>query len=141
MRILLHIGTDKAGSTAIQQHLYLNREWLADRQVYLPSEGLGENNGHAALFESENPAALERLQEELLAARAARHHLAILSWEGLSLFSRSRIRQLLSYLAPADYSVLVYLREQADIVQSGYLQQVKSLTHPLSLSAFESPGV
>ena len=61
MRILLHIGTDKAGSTAIQQHLYQNRHWLLDRQVYVPLEGLGENNGHAQLFESESDEALERL--------------------------------------------------------------------------------
>ncbi len=139
MRILFHIGTDKAGSTAIQQHLWMNREWLLERQVYLPEQGLGDNNGHAALFEEDSEQGLQALADELLSARAQRHRLAVISWEGMSLFSRQRIERLQALLSPADFTVLVYLREQADIVQTGYLQQLKQLSHKIPLSAFESP--
>ncbi len=139
MRLLLHIGTDKTGTTAIQQHLYLNRTWLDDKGIYLPRQGLGTNNGHAALFEAENRESMAALAEELMEAERRGYRQAVLSWEGLCLYGRRRIKQLRGALPIEQLVVLVYLREQADIVQSGYLQQLKSLTHRLPLSAFESP--
>ncbi len=140
MKLLLHIGTDKTGSTAIQQHLFLNREWLAERGVYLPGEGLGADNGHAALLQAMAPAALERLRRELLAARAARHRLAVLSWEIMGQWDARRIRRLQPCLAGAEPRVLAYLREQADIAQSSYLQRLKGLRHELPVEAFERPS-
>jgi hypothetical protein len=139
MRVLLHIGTDKTGSTAIQQHLYLNRRWLEEQGVYLPREGLGSNNGYAALFETENSEGLARLSTELAAAERLGFRQAVVSWEGLSTFGSGRIKRLRDAFAGQELSLLVYLREQADILQSGYLQQVKFLIHLLPLSAFESP--
>ena len=141
MRLVLHIGTDKTGSTAIQQHLYLNRDWLHRHGVHVPATGLGAVNGHAALFEVDDPHRLVQLVEELERARGHGARLAVLSWEGLRNYSRRRIRRLRRWLgADRDITVLAYLREQADIVQTGYLQRVKEeLAHPLPMAAFERP--
>ncbi|MCY4426978.1 MAG: hypothetical protein OXC05_08105 [Halieaceae bacterium] len=139
MRLLLHIGTDKTGTKAIQQHLYLNRDWLQSRGVCIPGAGLGAGNGHAALFEPHDARRLSALAEELRLARRQGFRLAVLSWEGLHNFSGYRIRRLRRSLPVEEITVLVYLREQAAIAQTGYLQLVKELQHRLPVESVEQP--
>ena len=67
MKLWLHIGTDKAGSTALQTHLASNRDWLQRQGVYLPLTGLGPDNGHAALFSAATQVPLDSLRAELAA--------------------------------------------------------------------------
>ncbi|MEZ5503784.1 MAG: hypothetical protein R3E50_14405 [Halioglobus sp.] len=127
VQVVLHIGTDKTGSTSIQNTLFLNRDWLADRSIYVPSTGLGEGNGHATLLSRLDTAELASLAAELETARANGMAQALLSWEGMASFrfGRSKIRRLVAALGAVEVRVLVYLREQAQIIQSGHLQQVK----------------
>ena len=139
MRLLLHIGTDKTGTKAIQQHLYLNRDWLRSRGVCIPRTGLGAGNGHASLFEPGDPRLLSALGEELRLARRDDFRLAVLSWEGLHNFSGYRIQRLRRSLPVEEITVLAYLREQAAIAQTGYLQLVKELQHRLPMESVEQP--
>lgn len=137
MRIYLHIGTDKTGSTAIQHSLAQNRAWLLERSVYLPSTGLGVGNGHALLLENMEPAQLAKLRRELHRAASSGYDAALLSWEGMVRFNRARIRLLAKHLLPHDIRVLVYFRDQAEIIQSGHLQWIKMSPKawPLSIAA------
>jgi hypothetical protein len=127
MRIVLHIGTDKTGSTAIQHHLAANREWLGGQSIYIPRSGFGDGNGHAALFAEPTPARLQAMTDELLQAQKQGYRLALLSWEGLASRRYSQIRELRSCFAGFSVTLLIYLREQADVIQSGFLQEMKKL--------------
>ena len=118
MKLVLHIGFAKTGTTAVQKHVYDNRQWLLERRIYVPQTGLGRDNGHARLLGALDRAELAALAAELQAARAAGHHSAFISWEGMGYYGARDIRRLIQGLRWDDVHVLVYLREQADFVQS-----------------------
>jgi hypothetical protein len=127
VQVILHIGTDKTGSTSIQKTVFLNRDWLLSHSIYVPKIGLGEDNGHAELLTNLDPEKLEELGKELHRASEEGYQKALLSWEGMgsSKFGKAKIFRLLSVLNNAQIHILVYLREQAEIIQSGHLQWVK----------------
>ncbi|MEH6592616.1 MAG: hypothetical protein V7746_20285 [Halioglobus sp.] len=139
MKIVLHIGVDKTGSTAIQQHLILNRAWLQQRSVYVPEIGFGVSNGHSALLSRLDEEQLAALQAEIEGAASAGYDVLLLSWEGMNFYTSAQIRSLAAVLGDFPCDVLVYLREQADLVQTGFLQQLKSNSNKRSLRLFESP--
>lgn len=138
MRLAFHIGTDKAGSTAIQTHLALNRDWFEARGIFIPSRFLGRDNGHASLFSDCSADKLAALCKELEQARASGCRLALLSWEGLNFYQSDQIRELAKALAGFDPLVLVYVREQAEIVQSGFLQEIKRLANSCPITTFQA---
>ncbi|MDZ7784843.1 MAG: hypothetical protein U5K56_18485 [Halioglobus sp.] len=126
MRVVLHIGTDKTGSTSIESALYRNRDWLRERSVYVPETGLGRDNGHALLLEQLHDGELASLAKELSTARDVGFARAIVSWEGMVRFRRTQIRKLFRALRAFDIQVLVYLRDQAEIIQSAHLQWIQA---------------
>lgn len=136
MKVHLHIGTDKTGSTAIQKHLYVNREWFQRRGVYVPGTGLGKDNGHGDLLETLEPGRLSALRDELLQAERDGYGHAVLSWEGMSFMGHDRIARLAEALPAAPW-LLVYLREQADIIQTGYLQEIKTRKSAFGIADFQ----
>jgi hypothetical protein len=139
MKIVLHIGVDKTGSTAIQQHLILNRAWLEQRSLYVPEIGFGVSNGHSALLSRLDEEQLAALQAEIQGAASAGYDALLLSWEGMNFYTLEQIRTLAAVLGDFPCDVVVYLREQADLVQTGFLQQLKSNSNKGSLRLFESP--
>lgn len=140
METLLHIGTDKTGSTAIQLALTANRQWLLERGVYVPTTGLGLDNGHAELLQRMEPRALAQLGEELVSAARAGYRASVISWEGMCRFKRRHIRTLCSSLSSADLRVLVYLREQAEIIQSAHLQWIEMNPKALPVASLAAPS-
>jgi len=56
MRITVHIGSTKTGSSALQMHLYKAREKLEDAGVCYPDFGV-KSNAHHVLFASARPGA------------------------------------------------------------------------------------
>ena len=52
-RLILHIGSQKTGTTSIQQFLAKNREYLSTQDIYIP-DYLGGNNHRYAVFLAEN---------------------------------------------------------------------------------------
>ena len=137
MKVHLHIGTDKTGSTAIQKHLYVNRQWFARNGVYVPVTGLGKDNGHGDLLSVLEPGPLSCLREELEQAEQDGHGHAVLSWEGMSFMDPDEISRLAGSLPTAAPWLLVYLREQADIVQTGYLQEIKTQVSAFGIADFQ----
>ena len=137
MKLILHIGTDKTGTTAIQMHVHANREWLLDRGVYVPLTGLGRDNGHAKLLRGLDSGGLSKLAKELATAEGDGYDSALLTWEGMSYMSSQEIAQLVNTLPLDNAWLLVYLREQADITQTGYLQEIKTDGSSITIQDFQ----
>jgi len=68
MRLILHVGTHKTGTTSIQAALADNRRWLAERGYIFPPlcGSLRSHNEFAHRIALANPAALEELRSILL---------------------------------------------------------------------------
>jgi hypothetical protein len=137
MKIILHIGTDKTGSTAIQKHLYVNRQWFLKRGVYVPLTGLGKDNGHGNLLSTMEQQQMLCMAEELAIAASEGYDSAVISWEGMCYMSAPEIEKLVKTVRAENCWLLVYLREQADIVQTGYLQEIKTDKSPLNIADFQ----
>ena len=139
MKLVLHIGTDKTGSTAIQRALWANREWFLTRGVYIPETGLGVDNGHAVLLQALDNASLSTLAQELEQAGQGDYTAALISWEGLSRFNDKQLKTLMGALANPAAELLVYLRDQAEVIQSAHLQWVQMNPSAMSVKSLSVP--
>ena len=134
--VVLHIGSDKAGSTAIQTHLYANRSWLRSRGVHVPEVFFNREHGHADLFRMDQ---LDLLIHDIR-TRGRYQPKVLLSYEGAHFLEQEKLEKLAAALAPWQVRIIFYLREQAEIIQSGELQRIKSREiHTLRLLAGQAP--
>lgn len=145
-RCVLHIGTEKTGTTSVQGFLALNREALAERGYFVPvSLAAGGdpavlNSDLIATYARADNAPVEfgrrgsdpsgfrallaaRLAAELAAAPAGCHTMILSGEHCHSLlqagFEVEGVRQLLAPFC-ADIRVLVYLRPQHEMALSAY---------------------
>lgn len=141
-RVVLHIGSDKAGSSAIQQSLNANRAWYKGRGVHIPTTGFLKMGGHANLFANlDSPSMRTELKNETQRLDA---DTVLLSWEGIHFYGRPQrrdLRALLERCFPGvQVHVVYYVREQLGMIQSGLLQQVKQLAlSPATLRQLSLP--
>lgn len=150
MKIVLHIGLEKTGTTAIQRSLQDAREALAAEGVLYP-ENLGRH-GHTHLTvaigdcartedirqrtrvvpdPAEKAGFAKRIFDEMASqVSASRPKVLVLSNEHLSsrLLESDEVAALREFLAPLadDIQVVVYLRRQDELFLSYYSQQVKA---------------
>jgi len=149
MRIFLHIGLEKTGTSSIQRFFRLNREALK-KQSILYSLAAGNEN-HMALaaaaqderkaddlrliYELDSPLKIRefrvRLSENLSAEVAqSRCSTLVLSGEHCSsrLTSPQEVETLIQFLSAVsgDITVIVYLRRQDEFLCSTYSTDVKS---------------
>jgi hypothetical protein len=134
VQIHLHVGLDKAGSSAIQAHINLNRNWFHTNGIIIPQSGFTGSLGHYDLFKDPDGALFESLRKDLDDFSAQGFTKAFISWEGLHALSMQRLEFIRDQLKDHDILPLLYLREQSEILQSGYLQSVK---HGRQLLALE----
>lgn len=123
MKLYLHIGAGKCGSTAIQSCLYQNAMTLRRMGIYIPKGMLQFPRTHPGDYFKEKEIHLELLEE--LRNAEADCEKAIISWEGLSKFDDSRLKEYIDPLKRYDLDVIYYVRDQAEHTQSGKLQRVK----------------
>jgi hypothetical protein len=148
MKCLLHIGTEKTGTTVLQDWLYDNKAQLSRVGVYL-SETLGKpnnrlipayfkaslddwawQNGIANEAEKEKyfDGFIERLKSEVLAAKKT-HSVFVITSEHLSsrVIEREEIEQLYDFLVSvfSEVEVVCYFRDQFDLVVSLYSTALK----------------
>jgi hypothetical protein len=125
LKVYIHIGSDKCGSTAIQTSLNRNREELIKQGVYLPTSGLGRSNGHSRCFKDKTGALFQSLINELQSVEN-NFASAVISFEGIHFISEKDLAQRYYQLQEFDATAIYYVRDQAELIQSGILQQWKT---------------
>lgn len=159
MKLVLHIGTPKTGSTLLQTTCLQNRTWLSRQGVYFPSL-LSNGGNHLAVFAAATPRItvfhrelgvtsteeqrdyqsrfLDRLDAEIERARATHERMLVTS-ENLAGGLRSPgIATLHGMLAErfSEIEILVYLRRQDNCLLSLYAEGVRRGFLSLSYEAF-----
>lgn len=127
MRILIHIGPPKSGTSAIQKWLVTNHKYLLENGVYYPVHDC-DNNG----ISSGNVLALyNRLENNKLVFSEEKYeqlcrHCTALGCDSLLLSSEfffQRILELNTYFPSAEF--IAYLRFPIEVAESSYNQGVK----------------
>lgn len=137
--IVLHIGTDKTGSTAIQKMLYWNRDSLKKEGYLYPETGMMHYD-HARLsicLKNNDFNILNQLESEININNT--EHL-ILSHEGFYHLSSDQLRYLNEFLISlkkGTIKVILYLRRQDEMIESGILQQIKTNRDALDSNILE----
>ena len=143
MKLVLHIGTPKTGSTSLQTSCARNADWLASRGVIYP-DMLSPDANHITLFyatshfihpfardyglksEAEVGQFRARLTAHIARQRKAGAGTMLMSSENLSGNYRSPIgvQNLADMVAPLfdDIRIVVYLRRQDDAILSMYAE-------------------
>ena len=152
MKVLLHIGQSKTGTSAIQAFLTLNRLALQEAGVLYPAVkiggmhiDLGAHNAVADSLVGKSPfphltadqyfsqffKEARRIDAKLLIL-SAEHFFAgeprvwaVASHEEYSNLYRQKVERLASYLKGLDVSVIIYLRPQLDWLASAVGQMVR----------------
>ncbi len=125
MKVYLHIGFGKTGTTSIQDYLFFNRE-IRKSDYFYPEIGLrGSGHHNLATLGKEEFSDLENtLYADL------RHNLerinkkipAIISSEFFCFSKPSYVKNIYQYLHDFDVRIVFYFRKQAPLIQSAYLQ-------------------
>ncbi len=137
MIVHLHVGLDKTGSSAIQFHTFHNRDWIHSRGMFVPQTGLTAT-GHNELFKTLFPQGFSALTDELEDAQKAGFDAAFITSETIHFLSIDQLVSLKSQLDGHQIQIYVYLREQAEIIQTGYAQQMKTRRQVTTLEDFKA---
>lgn len=138
-RVILHIGSDKAGSKAIQTHILGNRDWLSQRGILVSERYMERNGQHESLFRLAVDERRRVLAEELERASTQSKQL-LYSWEGLHQMSNAEVQQLAGCFDGAEVRIIYYVREQAELLQSSVMQQIRQGTQNFNFQKWmESP--
>lgn len=134
-RFVLHIGTHKTGTSAIQAALYTDRERLAACGILYPETGRPEKRTGAHTGHHELAWCLTgklgytdfSLWRDLLAeVRAKDPRVAVLSSEYFWLLDTANIERIAGHLECYSVSILLYLRNQFTFMVSLHGQGIKS---------------
>lgn len=128
MHIVLHIGSNKTGSSAIQTFLYQNTDALSQASICYPIAGQ-ENASHYPLA---RPNEFARLFPEI-EREADGYKTVILSSEE---FHTIDPRPLASALSRHTVTVIAYVREHLSYLSSWYRESVKSTSMSASFEHF-----
>lgn len=128
MKVVLHIGADKCGSTAIQRTLYNNADLLQERRIaYLAGEFILAHDGTLCRMENgERLIDCEKLRQRLEMAEQRNSSMMILSFEGFHTVAKASLEEAREVLKDHEIQIVYYIREQADYVNSALLQRAKT---------------
>ena len=150
MRIILHIGTHKTGTTSIQDVLRASSDVLRRAGILFPEAGCppGLSGQHMLAWSvlsskhhklpSPKPPVWEALWREIDTLRPRK---VILSAEAFSRADASEVEVIRKKMEGKEVSVVCYLRDPAAYLKSAYKQQVKMGKCSDSFSSFVKDGV
>jgi hypothetical protein len=134
MKLILHIGVHKTGSTAIQHWMSENWDLLAGKRLLYPFAYM-VNAGHHELAwalgkrsrKSSSAATPQEIVHSILEeAETARAETIVLSSEAFERLKKPEIENLKALFRGLPAEIIVYLRRQDDALLSIYNQRVKS---------------
>lgn len=135
--IYLHIGTNKTGTTALQDFFAAHRDTLAKHGLLYPRAAVHANAHHPIAWQCgfhQGPPPPSELDAEALASQIkdeiAQHPGAAVLLSSEFLCLPGNIRALKQLLKPAKFRVVVYLRRHDHWLQSVYVQAVKTVMSP-----------
>jgi hypothetical protein len=125
-RVILHVGTPKAGTTYIQTLLWAHRSRLAEVGVKVPGRHPFDHNQAAAAVRSgwSSPRA-RRTWERLQAEVEAHSGTALYSNEWFALAGPGRAREALDRFGTAEVHVVVTARDLVSVVPAGWQETLK----------------
>jgi hypothetical protein len=133
-RVIIHLGPEKTGSTALQRHLLGHRDELLERHgVLYPLSGRDPEHASEAhmrlFFTAQRGGALEEVVNDLLReADEGRAEVIVLSHERLGHLYRHRpesIGRLQELLRGCEVDLVLYPRRQDNWIMSDYNQRLK----------------
>lgn len=130
-KLLLHFGSNKTGSTALQNMLFTNRDLLKDHGITYFEESMHHSSIQSGNGEKlgiklrQNGSSAEI--KKLLIPHLASGGLSIISHEGLSNLPLDRIKLLFNCLEEleVDFGIVLYVRAPVPFYASSYNQSVK----------------
>ncbi|MFV8782433.1 hypothetical protein ACNKU7_08440 [Microbulbifer sp. SA54] len=134
MKLILHIGSDKTGTTAIQSILSNNRQILSDLGVCYPNLTKATHHEELAheIIRGQQGLAWKALREIL----KQDHKYVILSSEMLCTLNNKHIRVLKEWLGNIDTTIIAYIRRSDEYLESGIKQRLKGLQSKEDFSRF-----
>ncbi|WP_396621491.1 hypothetical protein [Marinobacter sp. W-8] len=127
MKVVLHIGTPKTGSSALQYFLNENRKQLARHGYYYPKHNFDSNQisgGHGSLARFIDDGELDKARAQLdtwLKAAARKNLVLLLSAEGF--YTQAKTLPLL--FEGHELSVAAFVRHPVEFVIANHNQSVK----------------
>ena len=123
MRWVIHIGTQKTGSKAIQ--LFLNNEPARIRHIHycLPKSGRS-GIWHQPLYEALQNGHYELLKSVVDEGNKSGADVGILSYEGLHMLESQHIQEMMNILGGG--KIVLFIRRQDQFVNSMYNQLIKA---------------
>jgi hypothetical protein len=133
MKIILHIGTHKTGTTALQDFFARNRRWLLKRGILYPSQYVRTQAHHPlpwalGVRHAERDVSIEAgqiAQAVMREAEAAKVETILLSSEEFRGIHDRTLGQLRALFPGATFQIVVYLRRQDEALASEYGQHVR----------------
>lgn len=130
MKIILHIGPHKTGTSAIQAFMHSHAAALSQHGILYPDTGGGERNHHAIVFGLRTPSLFEgtaeRLRGIVTQARSSGYRVCVFSSE-MFVEHEVPIAALKNIFASCDVRVLAYIRRPDHLWASAYAQLVKEV--------------
>jgi len=138
MKILIHTGWHKTGSTALQHFLHHNKELLLKHGICYPDTGLIEKAHHLFAWSLQEPIhsawakkiKYKKRAEDIFPniineAKNLNCHTIVLSSEEFSMPDNFKLERLKNLLNGYDYKFISYVRRQDKYIESLYNQMVK----------------
>ncbi|MBT4519314.1 MAG: hypothetical protein HOC23_04845 [Halieaceae bacterium] len=110
----------------------LNTEWFKRNGILIPRTGAAPSGAHQPLLSTQSDELWTQFHDELQRATDAGLKVAAISWEGVNFFKHQELIYLGRALENYRVAIICYVREQAELVQSGYFQQVKRRARPMN---------
>lgn len=141
-KLLIHIGTHKTGSTALQQFCSANRQTLRNQGLCFPLAGSVEGNHYNIVWEiaadSRYKQQIGMLSDVILEIQETGLEFNLLSSEEFEYLTEDAIARLAErlYTHNLQPTVVVYLRRQDELIRSEYLECIKNGSLSLTFQNF-----
>tara|TARA_R110001583_G_scaffold39556_2_gene126519 strand:- start:9470 stop:10639 length:1170 start_codon:yes stop_codon:yes gene_type:complete len=121
-KVVIHIGTDKTGSTAIQRFIFDNKVALEEKGVsVVPSQY--KHHGH--VFDAVDAGFWNKITSIVDSISKSNISNHLISFEGLYHISGENLKNFINHFSIFDVVVIIYFRNRGDKIRSGFSQRLK----------------